>query len=261
MKKYILLFLAVLSVTCFISCDFEEDINDFTPPNYVTFEGSSFNVKVLEGESNTLDVTVYAANITDTDRTYNLITSDATTLGESVYDFPSSITIPANSNEATFTVNLSDNGLPNAGGKLVLSLENTGDYSVGDPATIKVAKVCPFDINRFVGTFDATEVFTAGGNEGYSFLGGDAFPIELSVNPDDASGNSLLLTDANGFISGGSTVLTFDADGNLTLPDDLSVFGYPLVVSSTNTDTCNEQLSFTGGLANYGEYTVTLQKQ
>jgi hypothetical protein len=256
-KHFLKLFVVLLSLGLVTSCDYDDD---FVEPNYVTFDSNSIALDVLENSSTTREVTIYTGNKVGTDRTFNLVVDATSTLATSVYELPSSVVVPANSNEVSFTVNLSDNGLANSGGTLVLMLEKTGTYSTGNPLTLNVSKVCPFDINRFVGTFDATEVFTAGSNAGFSFLEGESFPVELALNPDDASGNSLVLIDASGNITGGS-VLTFDpATGAFTIPADTMVFGRPLVFASSKTDSCNEKLSFTGALGAFGQYTVTLQK-
>lgn len=270
-KQYFNIIIAVVSLALVTSCDYDEQVFE---PDYVTFEGlgltsgdNSIALSVQENSSSTRDITVYTGNKVGTDRSYNIIVAESSTLTGSVYDVPGSVTVPANSNEVTFTVNLADEGLPNAGGTLVLMLEETGAYSTGDPLILNVSKVCPFDISRFVGTFDASEVFTAGGNEGFSFLEGASFPIDLALNPDDASGNSLVLSDSNGIITDG-TILTFDpATGAFTVPEGTMVAGYPLVFTGSTTDTCNEKLTFTGNLnetadsAGFGQYTVTLQKQ
>lgn len=259
MKKYILLFVSILSFSAFVGCS---DDDGYTPPNYVTFGNTTASTSVLQDGNTSFDMTVYTANIVGQDRTVDLNVLPATTLDAAVYSLPSTVTIPANSNEATFTVELSDTNLPNTGGKLVLGLGTMDeDFLKGGNLTLNVARVCPFDLSNFVGSFAGSEVFTAGTNAGYSFYGGAQFPITLSMNPDDASGNSLVLNDANGIITDG-TVLTFDqTTGKFTIPaEGVNVVGFPLAFSSSTTDTCNGKLTFTGDLGPYGQYTVTLVK-
>lgn len=248
-----------ISISAFVSC--EEDVEDFTPPNYASFETGPVAISVNQGSSTSYEVHVYTANVTGAERSIPLNTTGETTLNAESYTLPDAVTIPANSNEGTFTVDFADNNLDNAGGKLVLSLNGVdANMLTGDPLTFGVQKVCPFDINNFVGDFAASEVFTAGTNEGYSFVG-SAFPVSLAVNPADSTGNSLVLSDPNGIITDG-TVLTFDlATGSFTIPDDTVIVGFPLAFSSSTTATCSQELSFTGDLGPYGEYTVTLKKQ
>lgn len=263
MKKYLILFVSILSFTAFVGCS---DDDGYTPPNYVTFGQTSAATSVLQDGDTSFEMTVYTANVTGTDRTVALNVLPSTTLNAETYSLPESVTIPANSNETTFTVELVDDNLANSGGRLVLSLGTMDeDFYTGNNLTLNVRRVCPFDVNNYVGTFAASEVFTAGTNEGFSFLEGAEFPVELAVNPDDASGNSLLVTDANGFIDG--TVLTFDpASGSFDVTSTTPILGYPFVFTGSDTDTCNESLSFTGNLnataesAGFGQYTVTLTK-
>lgn len=143
MKKYLIILLTVISTTAFIGCSSDDD---FTPPNYVTFEGTKKAVSVKEDGSESLEVTLYTANITGGDRTFSINVDDASTLDASAYTIPSSVTVPSNTNEATFNVDIKGSGIKNSGDKLVLSLGQESELHTGKPISIDVAKVCDFDV-------------------------------------------------------------------------------------------------------------------
>lgn len=142
MKKYLLLFIAATSLT-FTGCNYEDDID---PPNYVTFEDDSMELEVDEGGSASLEVTVYSANETGSDRSIPLNIADATTVSAAAYTVPSNVTIPANTNETTFTVEVTDTNISNAGEDLVLSLGAEGEISTGDNLSIAITRNCPSDL-------------------------------------------------------------------------------------------------------------------
>lgn len=140
MKKTLLLFLAV-TTSVFMSCSSDDE---FTPPNYVTFEGFvNPNIGVEVDGSATREVTVYTANITSNDRTFNLLVGDATTLPAEAYTVPSTVTVPGGTNEATFEIEVSDVNLGLSGKSLVLRLDPTveGLYT-GDPYVLNVGRIC-----------------------------------------------------------------------------------------------------------------------
>lgn len=144
-KHFILIFMAVS--TLLVGCQYDDD---FTPPNYVTFEDDEMDFAVDQNSSGSFDVTVYTANTTGSDRTFTINVDESSTINADSYSLPQTITVPANSNEATFTVDVTDNSIGDTGDTLVLELAEESGLSAGDPLTVNIAKICDFEP---VGTF------------------------------------------------------------------------------------------------------------
>ena len=142
MKKYLLLFIAAISLT-FVGCNYEDDID---PPNYVSFEDDSMDLVVDEGSSASLEITVYAANETGSDRMVPLNVAGSSSLDPAAYTVPANVTIPANGNEATFTVEVSDTNISNSGESLVLSLGGDAELHTGNNISIDVTRNCPSNL-------------------------------------------------------------------------------------------------------------------
>lgn len=266
MKTYLILFIAAISTTLFVGCSSDDDFN---PPNYVTFADVTANsdelyVSVDSEGSETVDLTVFAGNQTGSARTFDVIVDESSTLDPSAYTIPETVTIPANSNEATISVELTGSGIDNEGDILVLQLENENGY-VGDPLTINVLKVCPFDASGWVGTYDVSEVFTDGDNEGLSLAAAfeESYQVELLENPDDNS--SVVVTNSEGFDQyfEEGTVLTFGAcAGNIRLSNrDIAAGFGTLTITDSSYDETAGTITATGTLGNYGEYQFVLTRQ
>ncbi|MDT0645725.1 hypothetical protein RM545_03400 [Zunongwangia sp. F260] len=163
MKKFFLIMAAVVSTSFFTGCESDDE---FTAPNYVSFETGPLDFSVNENSDASYDITVYTANVTGSDRTIPVEVAGSSTLNAESYSIPASVTIPANTNEGTFTVTLTDNNLANAGGNLILSLDpEDEDLYTGSPLTIGVSKVCAIDINDYIGSFTGT----GSGSEDYGY--------------------------------------------------------------------------------------------
>ncbi len=154
MKKTLLLFFTVIMTSVFVGCSSDDD---FTPPNYVAFEGKSLSATVEQGGSQTMEVTVYTANQVGNDRTFNINIDGATTLESSVFNVPQTVVVPGGTNEGTFTVELTDDNLANSGGKLVLSFEGQENLYISEPLEINVSKFCPVNVDDYVGTYEGTD--------------------------------------------------------------------------------------------------------
>ena len=183
MNKFIYTLIAAVSLSLFSSCDYEDD---FENPNYVSFSENSANVGVDVGGSSTYDVTVYAANVTGADRQVGVVVEDATTLAASGYTVPSTVTIPAGSNEAVLNVEVSDVDLGLTGKSLVLSLQEDAALSTGENLEIGVNRTCVG--KEFVVDF----VF-------------DGYASETSWSIADADGNVLVSVPATTYDDGTET--------------------------------------------------------
>lgn len=140
MKQFKLYTLLFLSLALFSSC--EEEVE---APNtaYASFESYfSADVTVTPGENYNKSISVYTANITDTDRTINLTASGS--ISAASYTMPMSVTIPANSNEATLDLVFNETDLEIISDKtLTIEMVGSEEMSVGEAITLNVAKGCP----------------------------------------------------------------------------------------------------------------------
>ena len=140
-NTYYKIFLVIFSLGLVTACNHDDFYDE--PANFVTFEyapgGKVIGVPV-DGSAS-YEATVYTANETGTDRTFNIVTGG--TIGAGAVDVPATVTIPAGENSATVMVNASDIGLGVSGKTLTLSLEDGADYSVGSPISFSVVRSCP----------------------------------------------------------------------------------------------------------------------
>ena len=110
MKNIKLFLFAIFSIVLFNSCTDEvEPLNT----NYVTFGSTTYNFGVDVGSTGTtFNIPVYTANKTGSERTFNVtLDMDNTNAAAGSYNVPSTVTIPANSNEGTLPITLSDTNL------------------------------------------------------------------------------------------------------------------------------------------------------
>lgn len=137
MKNTFRIFIALITAVTFVSCDYDDDAE---PLNYVTFERGPQSVPVDVGGSESREITVYTGNVTGADRTFNINT--AGTLSSTAFNVPETVTVPGGSNEATFTVEISDQGIDPEGDTLILSIAPDAGYSVGSNYTFNVSQFC-----------------------------------------------------------------------------------------------------------------------
>jgi hypothetical protein len=138
MKKYLLLFILSISALVYTSCEEEVEPQN---TNYVTFAAQDFMTGIDVGSTASVDVNIYTANTTGSERTFALAV-DASGAPAGSYTVPSSVSIPANSNEGTLTVQLADVDLGIGVSSLVISLVGEAGLSVGEPVTISYMQNC-----------------------------------------------------------------------------------------------------------------------
>ncbi|MDD7885555.1 hypothetical protein [Flavivirga sp. 57AJ16] len=152
MKKTIFLLLA-MPLAVFYSCD--SDDQNQTTINYVSFEATSYDFGVDIQSSNSNDIKVYTTHISNTERIFGInIETDLSTADPASYTVPTSVSVPANSNEGVFTINISDLNIGVEGETLVLSFTNEAGLFVGDPITFNIKQVCPYPETQLDITFD-----------------------------------------------------------------------------------------------------------
>jgi hypothetical protein len=139
MKKYLLLLVATFSMSMFVGCDYDDDYN---PPSYAAFEKSPVNLGVEIGGSTSYDVSVYTADIVNTDRTFDVNIASATTLEAAGYQVPATVTVPAGTNEGVLPIEVSDVNLGLGGKRLELALVPESGITFGGPLRINVNRTC-----------------------------------------------------------------------------------------------------------------------
>lgn len=143
MKKYFKLFLTLFAFSAFLSsCESDDD----STPDFVTFASESQDFAVTQNGNGSFDVTVYTNKESGSSRTFNIDVLESSTLGSDAYDVPASVTVPGGSNEGTFTVNVSDTNIGNAGETLILGFSESNNFFTGEPLSINVTRDCPSDL-------------------------------------------------------------------------------------------------------------------
>ncbi len=161
MKKITYLLLFTISLFVFNSC--ADKIDGTKDINFVSFEVRTPTIIVEKDGSTTTDIHVYTTQTTGSDRTFGVEVVDAlTTVSSDAYTVPTTVTIPANTNEGTLSVTIADNNLVEDPVTLVLQVTAAADVFVGNQANLKIQKHCALDVNDFVGTYSGT---TGSGDE------------------------------------------------------------------------------------------------
>jgi hypothetical protein len=156
MKRIAFLTLLILSVFGFNSCKDQIAGTEFI--NYASFEKKTATVVLEKNGTEDLVVKVYTTKITDADRTINIvILIDDSSADPAAYNVPSSVTIPANSNEGEFTISLSDVNISADGETVVVKLVGDNNLFTGDKFTVNLLVYCPLNIDDFLGDYIITE--------------------------------------------------------------------------------------------------------
>ena len=108
MKKIYTLILAFVAISFFNSCTDEVEAPQ---TNFITFGAAEYRMGIDPGASATVVIPVYTANITGSDRVMNLATDESSTAPSGSFTLPATVTIPAGSNKAELSVNVSDTNL------------------------------------------------------------------------------------------------------------------------------------------------------
>ena len=153
MKKIANIFLILFTSIFFLNCE-----DTFLPPSldYVSFGKSVYSAGVDPGGSATVDIPLYTANVTTSDRTVN-VNVDGSGAAAGSYSIPSSVNIAGGTNEGTLTVALSDVDLGIGVNKLVITLEQGAEFYTGSSTTINYIQNC----TEVTATLDITFDFWA----------------------------------------------------------------------------------------------------
>lgn len=186
MKKYIILFLVSLSFLAFTGCEetAEPKITDY---NYVAFSDSEVDLKVDKGSTSSATYTVGVSTTSSSERTFNIVIDQAMTDADPAsYTMPSSVTIPANSNSGSFTIDVVDVNIISSK-VLVLKLEEQDGLIIGNQNqfVINLLRVCVSDLagnyTYSNGNGKAATVVKTGEGK-YTVSGDNAFGSDYSFN-------------------------------------------------------------------------------
>lgn len=143
-------FVLALCAMAFTSCeeDLEGDLS-----NFVGFQSLPI-FDVPRDTADSREIIIASTEISSTDRTYNLVVNETTTL-LAEYSVPSTVTIPANSNTGSFTINVTDDEMLSfTAQKLVISFEDVSGMNFGSPLEIDVAELCENSFTTLTLEFD-----------------------------------------------------------------------------------------------------------
>ena len=128
-STFLLLAFSVILVSC------EDDVNDenFLSSSFVSFSYDQ-TVAMVEGDTEVVEVPVFASSASDTDRTMSVYVDESSTLSTDNYSAPSSVTIPAGSTQGMMEVVVTNS--PNIGfGGATIVLGMTAMAGVDQPTT------------------------------------------------------------------------------------------------------------------------------
>ena len=146
-----------LSLLVFTGCEDNISTSDL---NYASFAESSYSTGIDVGATTTIDVTVYTANTSGSDRSLSVSVDAAnSTAAAGSYVVPSSVVIPSGKNKGTLTIELSDVNLGIGINNLVLNFDANQGLLNGGSTTVSYSQNCA-DIT---GTLDI--VFDGYGSE------------------------------------------------------------------------------------------------
>lgn len=138
MKKLTYLLMLSVFMVVFTSCEEDDDVS----LNYVDFQGVSPSVIIDIDGSTTQDVVVYTSTTSGSDRTFNISVDEASTAAAGSYTVPSSVTVPAGSNEGILTIALADVDLGIGVNELILNIEKSDEYFSGDSLSLTYIQAC-----------------------------------------------------------------------------------------------------------------------
>ena len=211
MKKISFLIMIALSVFIFNSCEDDEIGTEHI--DYVSFGLIPSNINVIKNSSTSIDLHLYATQITNSDRVFNIVVSDDTTLDPLSYSLPSTIVVPANSNDGKITVVFSDNNLGENPESFGLSLEPVSDVLMGNTISTSIQKACPAALEDLVGSFSVTTNTSGYENDITTQLSGEDLTVFNLAEGIMEGAWGEPITD------GGSFKMTVDLDtGTLTIP-------------------------------------------
>ena len=226
-----------------------EEENGPTSLDYVSFAKSAYSTGVDVGGSTTFDIVVYTANKVGSDKTFN-VTVDAagTTAAAGSYTVPSTVTVPAGTNEGVLTVALSDVNLGIGVNKLVIKFTDNEGFFVGGSTALSYIQNC----TEVTGTFDIR--FNYGEEASWnikdslggiiasgSYTGSTSAYTTLSIPITLCAGRSYTLTTTDSYGDGWGATGSY----SLTIGGVVKVSGNGSLMDNGGTGTISSTVPFT----------------
>jgi hypothetical protein len=139
MKNIKLILIATIAVFTLNSC--EEDTLVPLDTNYVTFAETAYTLGVDPGGSATLDVNVFAANITSETRVLEL-SVDSSGAAAGSFSAPTTVSIPGGTNKGMMSITLTDTDLGIGINSLIIDFTAKSNLSKGDPTVVSYIQNC-----------------------------------------------------------------------------------------------------------------------
>lgn len=189
MKKKIFYFFTLILLTTLSGC--EEPVEP-TDIDFITFGTSAETFIIDQGTSLDAEFKIFTATNVSSDITLDL--NITTTIDAANYSAPSSITIPANSNEASFSLSISENNFDKINGEtMTISFTSpNGYYNGATVLDIKVNVFCPSAIAGSYlysdGNGKAVTITAGAGVNNFIVSGDNAFSSDYPFNINDQCG-------------------------------------------------------------------------
>lgn len=140
MKKIFNLVILIAFFAVFNGCT--EDGTEAPGTNYITFSKKSFSAGVDVGGSTTVEIPVYTANLSGSERSFEITIAPSSTAAAGSYTVPNSVIIPANENMGTISIALTDTNLGIGVNTLVLNFAIAEGLSNGGSTTLSYIQNC-----------------------------------------------------------------------------------------------------------------------
>ena len=237
MKKINLIFILFLSISLvvFNSCD--SDDSNLKNETIISAGQYEFDLGINVNTTGSIDIPVFINNISGSDRTFNLTIAEGSTGSSADYTVPTSVTIPANGNEGTLTIDSND-----VTNTLILEIEEQPGIYAAEDIIINILKVCPVDENTFAGAS------TVVADDWADYAIGDTVTILPGSNV-----NEIYVTaQENPYISNSATahmIVSFDPDTFVATVElnELYLYGFDTIdiVGTGFVDPCTGEVNLT----------------
>jgi len=189
--------IVLLSLVLFSCDDFEPTVFNGENPNnqsLVGFESGAINLAVPIDSETEIEVTVNVSTISESDRTLQIDLVEPDEDAENIafpetYDFPPTMTIPANSYQGTFLIQGYDMGLVEPQARtfeIALTSADEDDVFSTQNATVSVFEVCPVPGDFLVGDYSIEDVAASiGPGNGTENFAAGTISITVGEQPTD----------------------------------------------------------------------------
>ena len=229
MKNKIFYFLTFILLTTLTGC--EENVEP-TDIDFITFQEGTKSFTLNEGTTLNTEFKIYTANKVNSDTNLSLTTSG--TLDASNFTVPGTVTMAANSNEATVSISITENNLDKINGEtLSITIASPDGFYTGE-ATLKIV-VNVFCQSQIEGSYvysdgngKAATIVAGAGVNNFIVSGDNAFGSDYAINISDAcgiisitggeiqSGFGLAVWGTGTGMANGDIVLIYTAEGQFT---------------------------------------------